>query len=111
MQINDVIRGVLDIIDAVNDQPEAQVIVAAPVEDAVSMPGTEIQTDDAELVRMKQIAGLMGTGEGEYSNTPDEQIADISAVLATGDDVHKSKHPADIRTNAPSMFPGFQARG
>jgi hypothetical protein len=23
--------------------------------------------------------------------------------------VHYSKNPADIRTNAPSMFPGFQA--
>jgi hypothetical protein len=25
-----------------------------------------------------------------------------------GDDVHKPKNPADIRTNAPSMYPGHQ---
>jgi hypothetical protein len=45
----------------------------------------------------------------EYSNTPQERTAPVTAAFPSGDDVHHSKNPADIRTNAPSMFPGFQA--
>lgn len=46
----------------------------------------------------------------EYANTPGEQIADIDRVLADGDDVNKSKHPSDIRSNSVSMYPGHQSR-
>lgn len=100
MRVTDIIRGVLDVIDRA-EQPEPAVAVAI-------VPDAPPEMDTAELVRMRQIAGLIGTGDTEYSNTPEEMTADISAVLASGDDVHHSKHPADIRTDAPSMYPFHQ---
>lgn len=47
----------------------------------------------------------------EYANTPHEVEQSIATTLAQGDDVNKPKHPSDIRTNAPSMYPNFQAKG
>lgn len=102
MKITDIIRGVLDIVDAV-EQPDPQMAVVISTEPDPS-------ADDAELVRMRQIAGLIGTGDTEYSNSPEEMTAPIDAVLASGDDVHKSKHPADIRGDSISMYPGHQHR-
>ena len=101
MRITDIIRGVLDVIDRA-EAPEPEVAVIVQPESAPQ--------DDAELVRMRQIAGLLGSGDTEYSNSPEERVAGVDAVIASGDDVHHSKHPADIRTNAPSMFPNFQAK-
>ncbi len=102
MKITDIIRQVLDIVDAV-DQPEPKMAVVVSTEPSPA-------EDDAELVRMRQIAGLIGTGNTEYSNSPEEMTAPIDAVLASGDDVHKSKHPADIRGDSISMYPNHQHR-
>lgn len=100
MRITDIIRGVLDVIDrAEAPEPEVAVVVEP-----------EHSHDNAELVRMRQIAGLLGTGDTEYSNSPEERVADVDAVIASGDDVHRSKHPSDIRGDSISMFPNFQAK-
>ena len=97
MKITDIIRQVLDIVDAAEETAEPA-MVAEPV-----------QEHDA-LIRIQQIAGLLPTDNtGEYNNTPQERIAPVTAAFPSGDDVHHSKNPADIRTNASSMFPGFQA--
>ncbi len=101
MKITDIIRQVLDIVDAV-DQPEPKMAVVVSTEPSPA-------EDDAELVRMRQIAGLIGTGDTEYSNSPEEMTAPIDAVLASGDDVHKSKHPSDMRSDSVSMYPGLGA--
>jgi hypothetical protein len=100
MRITDIIRGVLDIVDRA-EVPEPEMVIAVE---------PEANQDDAELVRMRQIAGLLGTGETEYSNSPEERVADVDAVIASGDDVHKSKHPSDLRADSISMFPNFQAK-
>ena len=102
MKITDIIRGVLDIVDAV-ERPHPQTAVVISTEPDPS-------TDDAELVRMRQIAGLIGTGNVDYSNSPEEKYAGIDAVVASGDDVHRSKHPSDIRGDSISMYPGHQHR-
>jgi hypothetical protein len=97
MKITDVIRQVLDIVDAAEEQQEP-VMMAEP------------QAEPDALIRIQQIAGLLPTDDSaEYSNTPQERTAPVTAAFPSGDDVHHSKNPADIRTNAPSMFPGFQA--
>ena len=101
MKITDIIRSVLDLVDLA-DQPEPQVAVVVGAEPDSSQ-------DDAELVRMRQIAGLLGTGDVEYSNSPEEMTAPIDAVLASGDDVHKSKHPSDMRSDSASLYPGLGA--
>ena len=98
MKVTDIIRQVLDIVDAA-EQVDEPVVVAQP----------EQEQPDA-LIRIRHIAGLLPDGaEGEYQNTPQEQTAAVGAAFPAGDDVHHSKNPADIRTDAPSMFPGFQA--
>lgn len=97
MKITDIIRQVLDIVDAAEEQVEPAMVAEPTAE------------PDA-LIRIQQIAGLLPTDDSaEYSNTPQERIAPVAAAFPAGDDVHHSKNPADIRTNAPSMFPGFQA--
>ena len=100
MKISELIRGVLDMLDHAETAEPAVQVVVAPAPD-----------DDEELARMRQIAGLVRHEPQGFQNAPDEHISDIEAVLAGGTDVNKPKHPADIRTNANSMFPGFQARG
>ena len=98
MKVTDIIRQVLDIVDAA-EQEELPVAIAQ----------SEVEQPDA-LIRIRHIAGLLpDETEGEYQNTPQEKTAAVGAAFPAGDDVHHSKNPADIRTNAPSMFPGFQA--
>lgn len=50
------------------------------------------------------------TDSAEYANTPHEVEQPIATIIAQGDDVNRPKHPSDIRTNAPSMYPNFQAK-
>jgi hypothetical protein len=97
MKVTDIIRQVLDIVDAA-EQVDEPVVVAQP----------DQEQPDA-LIRIRHIAGLLPDDtEGEYQNTPQEKTAPVGAAFPAGDDVHHSKNPADIRTNAPSMFPGYQ---
>ena len=93
MRIQEIIRQVLDIID----QAEAQE-VEQPVED--------MGYSEADIKRFKQIAGL--TTSGEYSTQPNEQYMDIDAVTvdAGADSWQGTKHPADIRGEHPSLYPG-----
>ena len=97
MRVAEVIRNMLDVLDAIEqyDQSEDRLDGRLP--------------HDPELaVRNRQIADLRDNGNKQYPNSPNAQYADVEALTATGNDVNKSKHPADIRTNAPSMYPGYQ---
>jgi hypothetical protein len=75
---------------------------------SVQVAPANTSADDSELLRMRQIAGLIGSGEVEYTNSPEEKYAGIDAVTASGDDVHRAKNPADIRGNSISVYPGIQ---
>lgn len=96
MKITDIIRNVLDIIDAA-EEPQPEGIVAVQV---TADPEQEMQD-------MQKLAGILDSEQ--YQNTPQEEIAPLGAAFPGGDDLNKPKNPADIRTNAPSMYPGFQA--
>jgi len=96
MKITDIIRGILDVIDHA-EQPEQEPVVAVAVD------------AEAEIADMQRLAGLLDFEEPEYANAPVEIVAPVTAAFPAGDDVHQSKNPADIRTNAPSMFPAWQA--
>ncbi len=99
MKITDIIRGVLDVIDRA-EEPESAPVVAA----------VELEVEPAvEIADMQKLACILGVEEPEYANAPVEIVAPIGAAFPAGDDVHHSKNPADIRTNAPSMYPGWQA--
>ena len=95
MKITDIIRSVLDIVDGAQAPAEPVVAVEIAVE------------PEAELMDMQRLAGILA--DPEYANEPNTVVAPMVAAFPAGDDVHHSKNPADIRTNAPSMFPGFQA--
>lgn len=105
MRVQDILRRLADVIErneqpAPEEQPERIVVVKQ-----------ELPPDEDELARMKQIAGLLPTGEvDQYVNEPQEAYADIDAVTASGTDVHRSKHPSDMRSDSVSLYPGFGAR-
>lgn len=108
MRATEIIRGVLDLIDQVEQnetQPEP-VIIAAKAE---IEPGNPL---DDNVRRFKQIVDLVSNDRdpAEFANTPDEAVADIDSVTVdAGGGWMKPKHPADIRGEHPSMFPFFQA--
>lgn len=84
MRATEIIRNLLDILDHVEDEQAQQEVV--------------VQIADDE------------SSNDEYANTPNEVIRPIGAAYPAGDDMHQSKNPADIRTNAPSMYPNYQAK-
>ena len=93
MRVAEIIRQVLDVID----QDEAQQ-AEQPVED---MGYTE-----KDIKRFRQIAGL--TTDKQYTTEPNEQYMDVAAVTvdAGADQWQGTKHPADIRGEHPSLYPG-----
>lgn len=97
MRVTDVIRGILDLIDSGESQQVAEPVIAVELEPA---------HDDLAVIQ--QLAGV--AQEPEYANEPAEVVAPLGAAFPAGDDMHHSKNPADIRTNAPSMYPNYQAK-
>jgi len=102
MRVSDIIRGVLDLLDREVAVPAPEVVVTVDPQE------NTVPTDDEQLERMKQIAGLLSNDDGDYSNSPEAKYATIDDVMNHGDDVHKPKHPADIRGNSISVYPGIQ---
>ncbi len=103
MKISDIIRTVLDLVDATDGPVQARISAVDTDQHAVN--------DNSELLRMKQIAGLLDPDpDAAYENQPHEKYAGVDAVIAAGDDVHRSKHPSDIRSDSVSMYPMFQGR-
>ncbi len=66
----------------------------------------EFAPDD--IRRFRQIVDLADQGEQtEYSNTPKEEYAAMDAVTTgAGGGMQTPKHPADIRGEQPSIYPG-----
>ena len=136
MKITDIIRGILDIVDSANEpqvDPTAQEIsivsdahtcevcggapcgceqdATLPTPGAINAELSELPPEPDLLAVIQQLAGLEPESQCdlEYANEPDVIIAPLEASFPAGDDLHHSKNPADIRTNAPSMYPGYQA--
>lgn len=98
MRVQEIIRGILDMIDNAEQQS-----VPSPNE---ATPNEQFYSDDVR--RFRQIVDLADSGETtEYSNTPREEYASIEAVTtAAGGGMNGDKHPADIRGEHPSLYPG-----
>ncbi len=111
MRITDIIRGVLDLADMAGaaSQPVTPAVIAV-TEPAVERP---IDAEQDIVSVIQKLAGMdtdCGCNSGaEYANEPNAVVAPIGAAFPGGDDVHARKNPSDIRTNAPSMYPGYQA--
>jgi hypothetical protein len=96
MKITELIRDILDVIDGVEQQQPND-----SVEDKAY--------SDRDIKRFKQIVDLADTDQdSSYSTQPNEQYADIDAVTqdAGTDSWQGTKHPADIRGEHPSLYPG-----
>lgn len=91
MKITDIIRSILDVIDGPDSEPEV-----VDYEEEVSPMD--------ELSRVVQLAG----NSPQLANSPDEQYADQAVIFTVGDDMHKPKHPSDLRADSFSMYPNTQ---
>ena len=92
MRTTDIIRSVLDLIDQVEVKQDTS---------------TEISNEPVEQSsRFKQIYAMMSNrGQGDYSNTPNEVVAPVSAVTTdAGGGVNGPKHPDDIRVKDPRGY-------
>ncbi len=104
MRATDIIRQVLNMIDSIE----------ANSQQGAMKPEVSVEIEagsDEDLARMRQIAGLLSSGETQYSNQPQERIAGIEAVTTdAGGGVNGPKNPSDIRANSVSMYPNYQDR-
>lgn len=113
MKATEIIRGVLDLIDDVETLDSGSETVFSEKES--TDPNNSIlplSKDAEEINRYKQIVDLLPKESDPltpFSNTPIPKVADIAVITTqSGDDLHKSKHPSDIRSNATSMYPFLQ---
>jgi hypothetical protein len=93
MRVQEIIRGILDMIDNADQQQN----IPRPEEE---VPNEQFYNDDVR--RFRQIVDLADQGqETEYSNTPKEEYAGIEAVTsAAGGGPNNPKHQDDIRGNS-----------
>jgi hypothetical protein len=101
MKITDIIRTVIDLVDSAEAEQQEQNVTAI----ALELTPPEPEADPLSVI--KQLSGIEEPG---YANEPSELVSPVLAAIPSGTDMHHSKNPADIRTNAASLFPGFQAR-
>ena len=97
MRATEIIRGVLDLIDQVECAQEAP-----DQPDPVGGPFAQLFA--------KLAAEPSEPTSSMYDNSPQPHVQGIEAVTtAVGLGTLGASSPADIRTNAPSMYPGYQA--
>ena len=95
MKVAEILRAVADIIDLA--QPDAE--QEQPVVQVVDM-----DQQDQEIDQLAKLAGIT-----QASTTPDEQVFPVVASFPAGNDMHRSKNPADMRTDSVSLYPGYGA--
>lgn len=96
MRIVELIRNLLDVIDGTGQNNSDEYIEKSGY-------------TDNDIKRFKQIIDLASKPvDTEYANQPNEQYADIDAVTvdAGSDQWQGTKHPADLRGEHPSLYPG-----
>jgi hypothetical protein len=92
MSARDLLRAVLDILDAEDEQK-----VKADV---------TVNQNDEETSHFKQILAMLDADSfGPLANSPNEVVAPVSAVTVdAGGGVNGPKHPADIRVKDPRGY-------
>lgn len=100
MRAQDIIRAVLDVLDQQDQQVKVEDLVP-------NEPGEQTS-------RFKQIFHMLSQRNKpkQYSNSPSDAVADIESVTTlAGGGINGSKHPADIRGEHPSLYPGTEYGG
>lgn len=112
MRANEIIRGILDLLDRVDGAAEPQIEPVEPTQVMMlQTPEQEFEHDDVR--RFKQIIDILDNPTdgtiSPFSNAPNEVVADIESVTtAAGGGVNNPKHPSDQRVQHPSLYPGHQ---
>ena len=90
MRATEIIRNLLDIIDAVDKPPiTAQISLSTP----------------AENTPMNQIQDLLNKEQTEFENSPNEQYADVDSVTTNaGGGLNGPKHVKDIRGDSIRIY-------
>lgn len=107
MKTTDIIRGILDLIDGVDaDDSDSCGCESECGCDSKESTIAVATTNNDEMRRFKQILGLTNN-ETAYSNTPTEQVSDITSVTTNaGGGVNGPKDPADIRGEHGRLYGG-----
>lgn len=98
MRASEIIRGILDLIDDIDNNDS----------EAVLEPSISV---DDEINRFKQISGLLNVlpDNCEFQNEPKEVYLGIAAVTTdAGGGINGPKHPHDLRVKDPSIYPNQQ---
>lgn len=102
-----------DVAEAVIKMSQQGVVTMADYDKIVGFmqgQGKPAEEDFApdDIRRFRQIVDLADQGqETEYSNTPKEEYAGLDSVTtAAGGGMQAPKHPADIKGEHPSLYPG-----
>ena len=119
MRANEIIRGILDLIDGIDSgdqQPTVSISIdKQPIEaelaTIIAEPEQEYDHDDVR--RFKQIVDILDNpADGTmspFSNAPNEVVTDIESVTTSaGGGVNNPKHPSDQRVQHPSLYPAHQ---
>lgn len=97
MKATEILRGILDIIDDIEDHQ---------TNDSTPLDTAEMHDDEAR--RMNQIKDLLPTADVTvmYANSPAEATAEINAVTTdAGGGVNGPKHSRDLRGNSFPIYP------
>ena len=96
MSARDLLRALLDVLDAEDEQK-----VKADI---------TVNQNDEEPNRFKQILAMLDADSfGPLANSPNEVVAPVDAVTTdAGGGVNGPKHPHDIRVKDPSAYPNQQ---
>jgi len=95
MRATDIVRKVLDLLDAVDGN-----------EDTSIEAEVHVHQNGEEDNRFKQILAMLDADSfGPLANSPNEVVAPIEAVTTdAGGGVNGPKHPADIRIKDPRGY-------
>jgi len=97
MRATDIVRQVLDLLDAVEGQHDLKPEVKI-----------DVQQNDEPDNRFKSILAMLDSDSfGPLANSPNEVVADVDAVTTlAGGGVNGPKDPADIRVKDPGAYNG-----
>lgn len=94
MRATEILRGILDLIDTIDDHETKEQTETAK----------EYYSDEDR--RMEQVSDLVNDHEGTYANSPVAAYASIDAVTTNaGGGVNGPKHPRDLRGNSFPIHP------
>lgn len=98
MRATDIVRQILDLLDAVEGQHDID-------NDAIDAE-VHIHQNDEPDDRFKSILAMLDNDSfGPLANSPNEVVAPVSAVTTdAGGGLNGSKHPDDIRVKDPRGF-------